>query len=374
MQKTISRSFGDKYKICVISDIHGNLKLLEKLLLKLNLSDEDFLIFNGDYINRGEQSADTLRRLKQLSDQKSTFVLKGNLEGLADWYMERGHPEEIIAHFSDHKNNLLCEWARECGYQNVDCDNFNEIRECLSEKYADEIKALKELPLALESEDFIFVHAGLSGKGTLYDSTDRQILKNDEYLAHGKNNTGKWVVVGHTPVWNVPESENTNNPLIFENRKIIGIDGGNCVKSYSQLNALIIEKSKNTISFGNVFADGSPVINACSDFVPESGNGFFKDSWPDYMLNILETGEDFSLCEKTISKEIGLVKNEHIGLKNNQYQFFKNSCSHILSVKKGERLYLLDENGGRYAFVKNMWGEVGWVLKNALDLCIFQSR
>jgi protein phosphatase len=368
MQRIIRQSTGDEYRICFISDIHGNLKLLKELLSKIDLSDGDFLVFGGDYINRGGQSADTLRFIRELSVRKNTFVLKGNLERLADWYMLWGEPEHIIPHFSDHKNNLFCELARECGYENVNFGNFYEIRTLLSEKYADYLKYLRELPLALETEDFIFVHAGISESGTLHDSTEQEILKNDGYLAHGKNNTGKWVVVGHIPVWNVPESKNTNNPVIFEGRKIIGTDGGNCVKNFSQLNALIIGKGKHGISFKNVFADDSPVIKASSDFALEHDNGYFKDSWPDYYLNILETGEDFSLCERTVSKQTGFVKNEHIGFENGRYLFLKSTCSHIQSVRAGERLYLLDENGGRYAFIKNMSGEVGWVKKSALKL------
>ncbi len=368
MQKTLFRSLGEKYRIYAISDIHGNLDLLNALLEKIELSEGDVLVFDGDYINRGARSADTVRQIMRMSERENVYVIKGNLERLVDWYMVRGVAEDIIPHFSDHKNNLFCEWAKESGLGPVTYESYYQIRALLSEKYRAEIEYLKNLPLALETEDYIFVHAGLSQNGLLSDASEQAMVKNDGFLANGKNATGKWVVVGHTPVWNVPESKNTNNPVIFADRRVIGIDGGNCVKSFSQINALKIERDENGIRFENIFADESPVISAKADFAPQSSNGCFKDSWPDFKVRCLKRGEDFTLCENTVTMETGPVKNEHLAVQNGEYRIRKNTCSRILGVKSGERLYLLDEDGGRYAFMKNMSGEVGWVIKSALNI------
>lgn len=368
MQNILKRNFRGADRILAVSDIHGDFDLLEALLEKLKLTGRDILVFNGDYLNRGPRSADTLGLIMRLAKRENVFVLKGNLERLVDWYMVRGVAEDIVPHFSEHKNNLFCDWAGKAGLGPVNVKNYYDIRAALLLKYGEQIEYLKSLPAALETEDFVFVHAGLSESGRLCDSTEQNMVKNDDYLARGKNATGKWVIVGHTPVWNLPESKNTNNPVIFYDRRIIGIDGGNRVKSFSQLNALKITYSGGKPEFESLFTDAGPRVYAAEDFRPESANGCFKDTWPHFSLKILERGEQFSLCENTVTGEQGPVKNEHIGYSDGGACFARNTCSCVLAVKKGEPLYLQDKNGGDYAFVKKMTGEVGWVEKSAICL------
>ena len=45
-----------------IGDLHGEAELLHRLLAMLPLRDEDTLVFLGDYVDRGEDSAATITR------------------------------------------------------------------------------------------------------------------------------------------------------------------------------------------------------------------------------------------------------------------------------------------------------------------------
>ncbi len=66
-----------------IGDIHGDLEHLEALLAKLpGLTGDDTLVFMGDYVDRGPDSAGVVRRLMALPDATPAQVvcLRGNHE------------------------------------------------------------------------------------------------------------------------------------------------------------------------------------------------------------------------------------------------------------------------------------------------------
>lgn len=70
-----------------IGDIHGRADLLDRLLTKLETAHPDACasatVFLGDYIDRGEQSADVVARLHELSTSlPAVTCLKGNHEDM----------------------------------------------------------------------------------------------------------------------------------------------------------------------------------------------------------------------------------------------------------------------------------------------------
>ena len=371
MERYLRRVTSDTARIVAVSDIHGDAALLRRLLDRIDLRDDDLLVLVGDYINRRRRSAETLRLLMRLAGERNIVVLKGNMDRLIDWYLYRGTPDEILRHFDDYRAHrfgiLFEEWARECGFAEVTAENFAEIRAALAERYADEARFVRELPFGLETEGHVFVHAGVSPSRDWKTSTEQELLKNDPFLLSGENNTGKVVVVGHTPVWNSPLSANTNNPIHDRHRQIIGIDGGIGVKSFSQLNALVITQTAEGFHYGTLFEDEYPRFRARRSYTPERQNKEFKDAWPDYFLEILQPGTDFSLCRLTGSQKTGLVKNEHI-CKNTDGSccFAQNSVSTFLTVEADEILALLDGDCGRYAYVKNEAGAIGWIPKDVV--------
>ncbi len=366
MERYLRRDTSKTARIIAISDIHGDAALLSRLLDRVSLRSDDLLVFVGDYINRRRQSAETLRLLMRMAGAPNVVILKGNMDRLIDWYLYRGTPEELLRHFDDYRAHsfgiLFEQWAAECGFSAVTAENFAEIRAVLAERYADEARFVRELPFGLETDGHIFVHAGVSAARDWTASTEQELLKNDPFLLTGANNTGKTVVVGHTPVWNSPLSANTNNPICDRSRGIIGIDGGIGVKSFSQLNALVISHTADGFGYETLFVDEYPRFCAQCGYAPQQTNGVFKDSWPDYFLELVQRGEDFSLCRLTASRKEGLVKNEHIAHSAGAGDYFaQNSVSTLLRVEKGERLALLDGSCGRFAYVKNEEGSIGWV-------------
>tara|TARA_B100001248_G_scaffold241598_1_gene208416 strand:- start:85919 stop:86554 length:636 start_codon:yes stop_codon:yes gene_type:complete len=79
-------------RVIAIGDVHGCSKELLALLEKLQLTDEDELIFVGDLINRGPDSEGVLRIVRGL---KNTQCLLGNHERRFLRYRETGKEEKL---------------------------------------------------------------------------------------------------------------------------------------------------------------------------------------------------------------------------------------------------------------------------------------
>src|SRR6187549_1539606 len=62
----------------VIGDIHGHTRALQGLLAAIPLSDEDCLIFLGDYVDKGPDVKGTLELLCGLASRSHTIFLRGN--------------------------------------------------------------------------------------------------------------------------------------------------------------------------------------------------------------------------------------------------------------------------------------------------------
>ena len=73
-------------RILAIGDVHGSLEKLESLLEKISPTDEDLVIFWGDYFYFAEikrKNLETLLRLAELSERKNFVFLLGNTDETA---------------------------------------------------------------------------------------------------------------------------------------------------------------------------------------------------------------------------------------------------------------------------------------------------
>ncbi len=61
-----------------IGDIHGGLKALVQVLNQLEVTDEDTLIFIGDYVDGWSESAQVIKLLIKLSEKINCIFIKGN--------------------------------------------------------------------------------------------------------------------------------------------------------------------------------------------------------------------------------------------------------------------------------------------------------
>ena len=188
-------------KFFAIGDIHGNLSHLEQLMEEikpaLNLQ-KDTLVFLGDYIDRGPNSKGVVDFILQLRKDLSHVVcLKGNHEDMfLDWVLNgRNYDLYLYNGGSSTIRNYSLE------------GEFKLPQEHLH--------FFTSLLLYYETEEYIFVHAGLRGGIPLEEQDPHDLLWiRDEFIL-SPHNFGKIVIFGHTPLQRV---------FIAPNK--IGIDTG----------------------------------------------------------------------------------------------------------------------------------------------------
>ena len=189
-------------KIFAIGDIHGCYDRLKALMEKIPIDcSRDALVFIGDYIDRGPHSVEVVDYLIQLKNRfPEVIFLKGNHEDMLDKFING----------ADRSTYLL-----NGGQQTLDSYLTKPVQ---SESFPippDHMEFFKSLRLYYETEEFIFVHAGLRPRVPLESQNTEDLLWIRDKFVSTKYNFGKRVIFGHTPL---------KKPLVEPNK--IGIDTG----------------------------------------------------------------------------------------------------------------------------------------------------
>lgn len=172
-------------KIFAIGDIHGMYGHMKRAVefIEANIQENDEVVFLGDYVDRGPDSAACLEMVKNLNKRKNWYFLAGN------------HEDMMIDPF------LYTTWLMNGGYQTLESLN----KDNLSLEDAQDI-IRKNTILKHRNGRFVFVHAGVYPFRELHkqkkddlqwirteflEVTDEDILPDVEKA---------FIVHGHTPV------------------------------------------------------------------------------------------------------------------------------------------------------------------------------
>lgn len=190
----------------VIGDIHGRADLLERLLEQLDgqIPQEGALIFVGDYVDRGEESALVLRRLQALSTPGATPFEVTCL---------MGNHERMMLDFLDNPARNGPRWNRYGGLQTMasfglgyvsdtaDENAWNDQRDQLREALGPDLEAwLKALGLSRTSGNVSVVHAGADPTLPIAAQSSQTLLWGHEDFDTTPRGDGQWVAHGHTIV------------------------------------------------------------------------------------------------------------------------------------------------------------------------------
>ena len=173
-------------KFFVISDIHGCMNKLERLI-KIVEPELEFrtLVFLGDYIDRGPDSCDVVEFVLEIKENYQAVFLKGNhekmlldfLEGTNQFlYLENGGELTLASYYNKYKlreGEIIIPSEHLHFYQNLD--------------------------LYFEASDYIFVHAGLRDGIDLDQQLEEDLLWIREEFIYSGYDFGKVVIFGHTP-------------------------------------------------------------------------------------------------------------------------------------------------------------------------------
>lgn len=219
----------------MISDLHGMYDHFIRLLDKVNFNPtQDKLILLGDYVDRGRKSKQVLDKVMELVNTYDAIALIGNHDKMfLDWLLTNDGMNE----FNFFRNGGLQTVESYCGLDFIDSGiDTLKAKKFILDNYQHHIKFLIELPYFHETDEYIFVHAGFN---PLYENWrltphEEMIWIRDEFH-HGKVQTDKTIVFGHTPCVNLH-----GKPDVWFSEGKIGIDGG-AAYGY-QLNCLEISE------------------------------------------------------------------------------------------------------------------------------------
>ena len=238
----------DKRVICV-SDIHGEVILFKQLLTEVGYCADDVLMLLGDIYTKGSYPYETLKYCIELSKFDNVHIIRGN----TDW----GNPI----------------W----GGSSWSTDDYST---------EEENKWLNNLPDILESEEYIFVHSGLTSMN-LKEQYSATTVKVNNFMEIS-HKFDKWVVVGHWPVHHYCHKVYCANPIINYEKKIISIDGGNVLAAGGQLNAFVILDNQ----FSYISLDSYPKLIITKPQSASGGN--ISITYLDRFIEIIN--DDEQLC------------------------------------------------------------------------------
>jgi len=191
-------------RIYAISDIHGCAHLLAQMFRVIDADiayskpQHAIEVFMGDYIDRGPDSRSTIDLLIRRSRRGNTVFLKGNHEAFLG---------EVLR-----DSSRIPDWLQVGGLQTLlsyglspsasppEEEQHELMRGLAAAMPPQHREFLRRLRLSYTCGDFFFVHAGVRPGTPLSAQREGDLLWiRDEFL-QSKQDFGKYVVHGHTPV------------------------------------------------------------------------------------------------------------------------------------------------------------------------------
>lgn len=174
----------------VVGDIHGKLKLFNRLLEAMNYeAGKDKLIMIGDLVDRGEESRGVVARAIELQKEApdTVIVLKGNHEAMMLGALIQPESEQAELWLYNGGVETLHSYINEAGEFDVPEEHW---------------QFMESLPTWYEDEHAIYVHAALPEDGGKFihptenpENPELYWSRNRHFFAEYK---GKTVVFGHT--------------------------------------------------------------------------------------------------------------------------------------------------------------------------------
>jgi len=199
-----------KGRIFAIGDIHGQFIELSILLDHVVNTEkfkvgEDLLVFLGDYIDRGPSSSNVIDILLKVKKElgSSAYFLKGNHESMALGFL--GYPGETFGQWHMvnggdmfYKSYGLQGKVGMCYHTGESIMHLDSPKTMRKKFPIDHLKFLNSLNLMLETDDYIFVHAGLMPGVKVEDQASEDLLWIRNSFLISDLDFGKTVIHGHT--------------------------------------------------------------------------------------------------------------------------------------------------------------------------------
>lgn len=363
MKNLIKLTLPEKCRIIAVSDIHTCWYLLDAVLKKADYRPGvDYLIIIGDILEHWDQNLQTLDYVMKLCQNDRVYCLMGNNDTMSFRMAHVYDYEKFMQKRSRKPHNTFLQMAEKLNITDFPAEKFEALREKIYRHFKTELDFLENLPYALETQAHIFVHAGIENRSDWENTSDTYALVQPYWLRE-KQCSGKWVVVGHFPCYNYKHANNTNLPIIDENKKMICVDGGLTIKHACQLNAFCIYKNGYDYNYETIwdtfFEKKTVLKNYDSGMTP-----IYCDPY-NHKFTLIEKKDGLALVRNETTGDEGLIPEEKLWYEGDTLKIWY-SLNAFLSVKKGEIISRCDIFG-KYAFIISENGQVGWIPKNLIE-------
>lgn len=189
------------HPLVVVGDVHGRADLLKKLIEMLAAEQvtQQTLVFVGDYIDRGETSAEVLGLLQALQDG----IWPGEVICL------RGNHEAMMLEFLDQPEEAGAFWLKNGGAHTLASYGIHppdmspgpllDARDALCDALGPRAQSwLRSLPLSHRSGNVFIAHAGADPHAPLDQQDATHLIWGHREFATTPRHDGNWVAHGHT--------------------------------------------------------------------------------------------------------------------------------------------------------------------------------
>ena len=210
----------------VVSDVHGKLDRLKRLIKEINLAEDDILYIIGDLVDRGENPIETIE-----------FVMNHpNIEVIM------GNHDEMMLYSTRYKDEIVQErWTRNGCQPTI--EGFQKRTEEEQNIILDYIESLPYFKII--DDKYLLVHAGfdpirlnenlekMSFEDALMEQKDRLVWVRDEFIKE-KALDNLMTIFGHSTRKHIDKTHGIESSLPYEiwfdekYKDKIGIDTSNC--------------------------------------------------------------------------------------------------------------------------------------------------
>ncbi|MFC7348661.1 metallophosphoesterase family protein [Chryseobacterium zhengzhouense] len=197
-----------------IGDIHGGFKALKQVLERANVTENDKLIFLGDYVDGWSESSKIIQFLIELSEKQECIFIKGNHDAWTEDWLSLGNAPDV--------------WLFNGGQSTV--DSYSEYSLEKLETHLEFFQRMKNY--YIDEDNRLFIHAGYSSMHgpekevyssnyrwdrTLWETAvamDKKLSKNSE-LYPKRLLLYNEIFIGHTPTLHLGIKEPINKANVW---------------------------------------------------------------------------------------------------------------------------------------------------------------
>ena len=234
-------------RVIAIGDVHGCLAALDTVLDAIAVEPSDSLVFLGDFVDRGPDSAGVLDRLIELRERCFLFAILGN-------------HDELMLDVVEERTWNLGKWLMYGGLQTMQSYKGETVADIPQEH----VEFLRECIPFCETDHHFFTHANyLEGKSLAKTPGTTLRWESLETRMPGPHHSKKTAVLGHSA---------RKDGQIFYNGYLL------CVDTYCYGTGHLTAFEVNTGEYWQADKNGKLLVNTM--FRPDKGNknsslGFF---------------------------------------------------------------------------------------------------